>query len=55
LRITDHADEEAEADTLTFDEIFFSVRQDLTGLTPLGQAFTVDKEWLNKQANTVDG
>jgi len=25
IRITDHADEEAEADYLTFDEIFFSV------------------------------
>ena len=25
IRITDHADEEAQADTLTFDEIFFSV------------------------------
>lgn len=25
VRITDHADEEAEADQLTFDEIFFSV------------------------------
>ena len=25
IRITDHADEEAEADRLTFDEIFFSV------------------------------
>lgn len=25
VRITDHADEEAEADRLTFDEIFFSV------------------------------
>jgi hypothetical protein len=25
IRITDHADEEAEADGLTFDEIFFSV------------------------------
>jgi hypothetical protein len=27
LRITDHADEEAQADKLTFDEIFFSVFQ----------------------------
>lgn len=27
IRITDHADEEAEADALTFDEIFFSVSQ----------------------------
>ena len=27
IRITDHADEEAQADTLTFDEIFFSVLQ----------------------------
>ena len=27
LRISDHADEEAQADTLTFDEIFFSVLQ----------------------------
>ncbi|GAB4149603.1 MAG: hypothetical protein Fur0021_10810 [Candidatus Promineifilaceae bacterium] len=27
LRITDHADEEAQADELTFDEIFFSVFQ----------------------------
>jgi|SRR3989338_2935282 len=25
VRITDHADEEAEADRLTFDEIYFSV------------------------------
>ena len=25
VRITDHADEEAEADNLTFDEIYFSV------------------------------
>ncbi len=25
IRITDHADEEAQADYLTFDEIFFSV------------------------------
>ena len=25
IRITDHADEEAQADGLTFDEIFFSV------------------------------
>lgn len=25
VRITDHADEEAEADQLTFDEIYFSV------------------------------
>ncbi len=25
IRITDHADEEAETDDLTFDEIFFSV------------------------------
>jgi hypothetical protein len=25
IRITDHADEEAEADDLTFDEIYFSV------------------------------
>lgn len=25
IRITDHADEEAEADKLTFDEIYFSV------------------------------
>ena len=25
VRITDHADEEAEADRLTFDEVFFSV------------------------------
>jgi hypothetical protein len=25
LRITDHADEEADADNLTFDEIYFSV------------------------------
>jgi hypothetical protein len=25
IRITDHADEEAEGDDLTFDEIFFSV------------------------------
>ena len=24
-------------------------RQDLTGFDPSGQAFTVDKEWLNKQ------
>lgn len=27
LRITDHADEEAHADVLTYDEIFFSVLQ----------------------------
>ena len=27
IRITDHADEEAETDGLTFDEIFFSVSQ----------------------------
>ena len=27
IRITDHADEEAQADLLTFDEIFFSVLQ----------------------------
>ncbi|PIP06512.1 MAG: hypothetical protein COX51_08665 [Syntrophobacteraceae bacterium CG23_combo_of_CG06-09_8_20_14_all_50_8] len=27
IRITDHADEEAETDDLTFDEIFFSVSQ----------------------------
>ncbi len=27
LRISDHADEEAQADTLTFDEIFFSILQ----------------------------
>ncbi len=27
LRITDHADEEAQADKLAFDEIFFSVLQ----------------------------
>jgi hypothetical protein len=27
VRITDHADEEAEADRLTFDEIYFSVPQ----------------------------
>lgn len=27
LRITDHADEEAQANELTFDEIFFSVLQ----------------------------
>ena len=27
IRITDHADEEAQADYLTFDEIFFSVLQ----------------------------
>ncbi len=27
IRITDHADEEAQTDTLTFDEIFFSVLQ----------------------------
>lgn len=27
IRITDHADEEAQADALTFDEIFFSVLQ----------------------------
>jgi hypothetical protein len=25
VRITDHADEEAEADSLTFDEVYFSV------------------------------
>ena len=25
IRITDHADEEAESDSLTFDEIYFSV------------------------------
>ena len=25
IKITDHADEEAEADSLTFDEIFFTV------------------------------
>ena len=25
IRITDHADEEAEADKLTFDEVYFSV------------------------------
>lgn len=25
LRITDHADEEANADKLSFDEVFFSV------------------------------
>jgi len=25
VRISDHADEEAEADELTFDEIYFSV------------------------------
>ena len=27
IRITDHADEEAQADSLIFDEIFFSVLQ----------------------------
>jgi hypothetical protein len=27
IRITDHADEEAQADHLSFDEIFFSVFQ----------------------------
>ena len=27
IRITDHADEEAQADNLSFDEIFFSVLQ----------------------------
>jgi len=27
LRITDHADEESQADSLTFDEIFLSVLQ----------------------------
>jgi len=27
IRITDHADEEAQADNLSFDEIFFSVFQ----------------------------
>ena len=27
IRITDHADEEAQADILSFDEIFFSVLQ----------------------------
>lgn len=27
IRITDHADEEAQADSLSFDEIFFSVLQ----------------------------
>ena len=27
IRITDHADEEAKADSLSFDEIFFSVLQ----------------------------
>jgi hypothetical protein len=27
LRITDHADEEAQADRLSFDEVFFSVFQ----------------------------
>jgi hypothetical protein len=27
VRITNHADDEAEADSLTFDEIFFSVMQ----------------------------
>jgi len=27
IRITDHADEEAQTDMLTFDEIFFSVLQ----------------------------
>jgi len=27
IRITDHADEETQADYLTFDEIFFSVLQ----------------------------
>ena len=27
IRITDHADEEAQADLLSFDEIFFSVLQ----------------------------
>lgn len=27
IRITDHADEESQADRLTFDEIFFSVLQ----------------------------
>jgi hypothetical protein len=27
IRITDHADEEAQTDRLTFDEIFFSVLQ----------------------------
>jgi hypothetical protein len=27
IRITDHADEEAQADGLTFDEIFFSILQ----------------------------
>ena len=27
IRITDHADEETQADDLTFDEIFFSVLQ----------------------------
>ena len=26
VRISDHADEEAEADHLTFDEIYFSVK-----------------------------
>ena len=27
IRITDHADEETQADHLTFDEVFFSVLQ----------------------------
>ena len=27
VRITDHADEEAQVDSLSFDEIFFSVFQ----------------------------
>ena len=27
IRITDHADEEAQADSISFDEIFFSVLQ----------------------------
>ena len=27
IRITDHADEEAQADSLAFDEVFFSVLQ----------------------------
>lgn len=27
IRITDHADEETQADGLTFDEVFFSVLQ----------------------------
>jgi hypothetical protein len=53
IRITDHADEEADSDNLSFDEIFFSVFQgeiieEYTGDTPYpscliyGDTFTGD-------------